>query len=115
MIGDLQKQIVFDPENGEGTRYLIKCGDKEARLSHIFSSLKNHHKNLDKEEKKMIRDLCLMISNGKFPESGSESAKMQLLRFTIGYLLGKYTVNTNMIISAENVRISGKDNDDSEG
>lgn len=112
MIGELKKQLVYDAENGQGTHYLIKCGEQEARLEEILDTLKEYYKSIDKDEKKMIRDLCLMLANGKFPEPGTPEAKAQLLRFTIGYLLGKFTSNTDLTISAENIKLSRKDVDD---
>lgn len=109
MIGDLNKQIVFNPDTGEGTHYLFESHDKEVRLAEVYAALKEHHRSLMVEEKQMIRDMCLMIMDD---EIDPKEYKSQLLRFVTGYLLGKYAVNTDIMISAENVRISGKEDDE---
>ena len=106
MIGELDKQIVYDPETGQGTHYLFKSQTKEVRLDDVFEVLKDHHKKLGREEKKMIRDLCLMLSDGKISDTDDSKVKTQITRFATGFLLGKYSSNTDMEISAEKIVVS---------
>lgn len=111
MIGNLKKQYVYEPETGHGTHYVFVSRGKETRLLEIFKALKRHHKGLSDDEKAMIRDLFLMFSSGV--EGNEGTTKQELMKFTIGYLFGKYSANTAMEINAENVRITGGPHDES--
>ena len=54
----------------------------------------------------MIRDLCLMLNDGKMSDVELPEIKTQITRFATGFLLGKYASNTGMEINAESIVVS---------
>lgn len=118
MIGKLERQIVYEDDPGStkfaGTTYTFNSRGKEVRLKDIYEALKLHHKQLPHSEKKMIRDILLMLSDGAEIDLKTPEGRSELLKFTSGFLFGKYTVNTDMRITASNAAIYHSDFDEDE-
>jgi len=109
-IGDLHKQLAFDDITKDGAHYSLESNNKDVKLEEIFVAAKDFLKSMPRAEKVMLRDLCLMISNGNIPDPTSEEGGTQVIRFITGFLLGRYFAKTNTQMYAEEVKVSNGEN-----
>lgn len=106
IVGDIQKQIAFDSESKNGICYAFSSFSKLVRLNDIYEAIKLHHRQLNKNEKKMLRDLFIMINPQSNDVTGKD--KKEYVSFIVGYFLGRYAIKTCLTIDSENIAVEKK-------
>jgi hypothetical protein len=103
MIGDLNNQIVYDAKTKKAIYYSFIARDKPVKLKDICDRIEEVKINLSVDQLEDFANIFAMINEGSITD------EPDLSHFLIGFLLGKFTSNTNMSFTSYTGKILDED------